>query len=118
MIRHTIVFKLNSNATAETINHAINSMCALQTTLSGIERVIAGECYFHDDKSVNFFSEGMSHCIMIDFIDRHALDNFFKNPMTHSAKDAVIHIAEGGYAGIVGFDFIGTNNPNMGQGST
>ncbi len=106
MIRHTIVFKLNSTATVEKIDHAINSMCSLQSKLPGILRVTAGECYFHDEKSTQFFSEGMSHSIMIDFIDQHALDNFINNPITHLAKDAVLIISEGGYAGIVGFDFI------------
>lgn len=108
MIRHTILFKLNSTATVETIDHAINSMCSLQAKLPGVLQVIAGECYFHDDKSTNFFSEGMSHSIMIDFVDQNALNNFFNDPITHPAKDAVVNITEGGYAGIVGFDFIET----------
>lgn len=106
MIRHTILFKLKPNVTVETIDHAINSMCNLKNKLPGILRVIAGECYFHDDKSTAFFSEGISHGISIDFDDQSALDQFFKDPITHPAKNEIISIADGGYEGIVGFDFI------------
>jgi formylmethanofuran:tetrahydromethanopterin formyltransferase len=107
MIRHIIVFKLSSNSTQEAINDAINGMCALENKLFGILRVIAGESYFHDEKSTRFFSEGMSHSIIIDFVNENALDNFFHDPITHSAKDAVVKIAEGGYAGIVGLNLSG-----------
>ena len=106
MIRHTILFKMKSTTSAEEIDHAINSMCDLQNKLPGILRIIAGECYFHDDKSTSFFSEGLSHGISIDFVDQNALDRFFKDSLAHPAKDEIVNIAEGGYEGIIGFDFI------------
>lgn len=106
MIRHTILFKLKSNTTIESVDHAINSMCDLKSKLPGIIRVVAGECYFHDEKSTEFFSEGISHGISIDFVDQNALDQFFKDSVTHPAKEAVVSVAEGGYKGIIGFDFI------------
>lgn len=32
------------------------------------------------------------------------LKNFFQNPVTHPAKNAIVRIALNGYNGIVGFD--------------
>lgn len=105
MIRHTILFKLKPSVTAEQLDSAINGICDLKNKLDGILSIIAGECYFHDEKSTEFFSDAVSHGISIDFVDRAALDRFFKDPITHSAKNAIVNISEGGYQGIVGFDF-------------
>jgi len=86
------------------IDDAINAMCELQNTLSGIFSIVAGECHFHDDKSTQFFTDGVSHAISIDFQDQASLDRFFNDAVTHPAKDGIVSISEGGYQGIVGFD--------------
>ena len=35
-----------------------------------------------------------------------AVSDFIADPVTHLAKDAIVSNAEGGYEGIVGFDFL------------
>lgn len=42
----------------------------------------------------------------MDFKDQAAYDAFLNDPVTHPAKDNIVSIVEGGYDGIVGFDFI------------
>lgn len=106
MIRHTILFKLRSHVTLDELDSAINGICELKNKLEGMLSIVAGECYFQDDKSTSFFSEAVSHGISIDFVDQTALERFFKDPITHPAKDAIVKIAEGGYDGIIGFDFV------------
>lgn len=114
MIRHTILFKIRSNISADTVAEAIDGMRALQSKLPGIFSIIGDECHFHDDKSIAFFTHdiahGATHCISIDFTDQKALDEFFNNPITHPAKSAIVNITENGYDGIVGFDL---ENPNI-----
>ena len=74
--------------------------------MPGILSIVAGECHFHDDKSTDFFSKGVSHAISIDFQDQASLDKFFNDHITHPAKNAIVNISEGGYQGIVGFDLL------------
>lgn len=108
MIRHTILFKAKSGASNDEIDYALAGMRDLGSQLPGIFAINTGECYFHDDKSREFFAsnmaQGFTHAISIDFTDQQALDVFFSDPLTHPAKNAIINIAENGYDGIVGLD--------------
>jgi hypothetical protein len=106
MIRHTILFKVKAAVSIQEIDDAIHAMCNLQKILPGIFAIVAGECHFHDGKSTDFFSEAVSHAISIDFMDQAGLDRFFNDPITYSAKNMIVNIAEGGYAAIVGFDLM------------
>ena len=47
-----------------------------------------------------------THGFSIDFKDQNDYDAFLNDPLTHPAKDGIVSIAEDGYNGIVGFDFI------------
>jgi len=104
MIRHTILFKIKASATPEELNFAITNIYRLKNKLKGIISILAGECYFQDEKSTAFFSAAVSHGIFIDFDDQTALERFLKDPITHPAKESIVKIVEGGYDGIVGFD--------------
>jgi hypothetical protein len=108
MIRHTILFKVKSNVSTQMVENALTDMEALKHTLPGILTIITGKCRYHDDlhdqKSTNFFVDSVSHAISIDFADQDALNQFFKDPITHPAKEGIVNIAEGGYEGLVGFD--------------
>lgn len=108
MIRHTILFKVKQDVSEETINQVINGLCLLTKNLPDVFSAIGGECHFHDEKSIDFFTHdiahGASHCISIDFTDNNALDSFFENPATYPAKMAIVNITEKGYNGIVAFD--------------
>lgn len=112
MIRHTILFKVKSNATQDDINDAMSSMKELENKLSGIFAIYMDECCFHDEKSREFFIKNIqdiSHAISIDFVDQNALDNFFHNPVTLTAKNKIVNIALNGYQGIIGFNLENTN---------
>lgn len=108
MIRHTILFKVKQNAAEFEIDGALSAMRELAQTLPGVFSVDVGECQFHDEKSRFFFSykmlQGVTHAVSIDFMDENALEDFFVNPATKTAKDLVVKIAENGYKGIIGFD--------------
>lgn len=108
MIRHTILFKFKQNAADFEIDEALAAMRELKERLPGVFAVDAGECQFHDEKSRFFFTykmlQGVTHAVSIDFRDENALEDFFVNPVTSTAKDLVVKIAENGYKGIIGFD--------------
>ena len=108
MIRHTIMFNVKSDVSTQEIEAALTAMQELRNKLPGIFAITTGECNFHDEKSRLFFSYkihmGVSHTVSIDFVDENALEDFFQNPVTHPAKNAIIKIAVNGYNGIVGFD--------------
>jgi hypothetical protein len=108
MIRHTILFNVKPDVTTQEIEEALTAMQDLGNKLQGIFAIHTGECKFHDEKSRLFFSYkmhmGVSHTVSIDFVDENALENFFQNPVTHPAKNAIVRIALNGYNGIVGFD--------------
>jgi len=112
MIRHTILFKVKQSAVEFEINEALAAMRQLEKTLSGVFAVDAGECQFHDEKSRFFFTykmlQGATHAVSIDFVDENALEEFFENPVTKTAKELVVKIAENGYKGIIGFDLENT----------
>lgn len=107
MIRHTILFKVKQSVSKNEIDSALQSFQLLENKLSGISSIVSGECFFHDEKSTRFFMDGVSHAVSIDFKDKAALQQFFEDPVTHPAKNAVVNVAEGGYEAIVGFDLEG-----------
>lgn len=106
MIRHTILFKIKQSTSIESVENALKDFIELKNQLPGILEIIAGECQFHDDKSTHFFNDSVSHGISIDFQDKVAYERFFKDPITHPAKNGIVNIVEGGYEGLVGFDFL------------
>jgi hypothetical protein len=108
MIRHTILFKVKQNAADFEVDEALTAMRELAQSLSGVFAVDVGECQFHDEKSRFFFTykmlQGVTHAVSIDFKDESELEDFFVNPVTKTAKDLVVKIAENGYKGVIGFD--------------
>ena len=108
MIRHTILFKVKQSADKLEIDEALAAMRELARRLPGVFAVDVGECLFHDEKSRFFFTykmlQGVTHTVSIDFTDENALEDFFVNPTTKTAKELVVKIAENGYKGIIGFD--------------
>jgi len=108
MIRHTILFKVKSNAADVEIDNALAAMRELENILPDVFSVDTGECQFHDEKSKFFFTykmlQGVTHAVSIDFMNENALEDFFVNPATRTAKELVVKIAENGYKGIIGFD--------------
>lgn len=102
MIRHIILFKVKHNCPTIAVNQALQNFLSLQKKLIGIEAMMVGECYFHEDNSSEF-----THAISIDFLDKKTLENFFNNPITNFAKDGVVRIAEHGYQGVIGFSING-----------
>jgi len=108
MIRHTILFKVKQNAADFEIVEALAAMRELAQVLPAVFAVDVGECQFHDEKSSFFFTykmlQGVTHAVSIDFKDECAWEDFFVNPLTQTAKDLVVKIAENGYKGIIGFD--------------
>lgn len=114
MIRHTILFKVKSNVTDAEIDSALASMKELKNILPDVFSVDTGECQFHDEKSRLFFTykmlQGVTHAVSIDFFNEQALEDFFVNPATKTAKELVVKIAENGYKGIIGFDLENDNN--------
>lgn len=101
MIRHTILFKLKADVSKKEVEHVFSDILDLVGMLPGILSVTGGTCYFHEERKLPTFSHGFS----IDFESSTARDTFVNHPATHPVKDRIVAIAEGGYAGIVGFDF-------------
>lgn len=106
MIRHMILFKINQAIPLASVENALKDFIEVKKQLPGILEIIAGECQFHDDKSSYFFNDSVSHCISIDFQDKTAYDRFLQDPITHPAKNGLVNIVEGGYEGLIGFDFL------------
>jgi hypothetical protein len=98
IIRHTILFKVKSNAADAEINNALAAMRELENILPDVFSVDTGECQFHDEKSKFFFTykmlQGVTHAVSIDFMNENALEDFFVNPVTRTAKELVVKIAE------------------------
>lgn len=103
MIRHTVLFKLRSNVSKQEVERIFTDILGLTNSLAGILSITGGTCYFHDvaENESQLFSHGFS----IDFQDKKARDAFLNNPITHPVKDNILKIADGGQAGIYGFDF-------------
>ena len=106
MIRHNILFKVKINVPAETVEKAIGEFCELQDKLPNIFSITGGKCQFHGEKSSQFFTQTISHCISIDFKDQAAYTQFLNDPITLPAKKSILNVVEGGYDGLVGFDFM------------
>jgi hypothetical protein len=100
MIRHTILFKLKPSVSKQDVDSACAKFLALQNVLPGIVTMIGGQCDLHEGKGANIFT----HAFSIDFKDNAAMQSFLTDAITHPAKDAILNIAEGGSAGLVGFD--------------
>lgn len=79
----------------------ISEVLALKNKLPGILSIMGGLCDFHDSVYPRQFTHGFS----IDFKDQNALNTFFNDPITHSAKEKIVNHAAGGYDGIIGFNF-------------
>jgi hypothetical protein len=106
MIRHTVLFKVKAGTPNQVVVTAISDFLALKNKLSGLISIVGGKCHFHEQKSSNAFAGTFTHGFSMDFEDQGAYDAFLNDPVTHPAKDGIVNIAEGGYEGIVGFDFI------------
>jgi len=101
MLRHIILFNAKPTVSQTIITQAKAKFLALKNHLPGIVDMMIGECQYHEDNKLLF-----SHAICIDFKNQNALEDFFNNPITHPAKNAVIDIVVNGYAGISGFNII------------
>lgn len=106
MIRHTVLFKVKAGTPNQVIESAITDFLALKNKLPGILSISGGKCHFHEQKSKDAFEAIFTHGFSMDFKDQSAYDTFLNDPVTHPAKDAIVNIAEGGYEGIVGFDYM------------
>ncbi|HEV2613589.1 MAG TPA: Dabb family protein [Gammaproteobacteria bacterium] len=100
MIRHTILFKTKAGLSEQVIEAACADFLSLKKKLPGIVTMVGGRCALHEGKGSNVFS----HAFSIDFLDKKAMNLFLTDPVTHPAKDGIVNIAEGGYAGLMGFD--------------
>lgn len=100
MIRHTIMFKVKPGLSEQTVASSCANFLALKSKLPGIITMMGGKCHLHEGKGGNIFT----HAFSIDFKDQEALDRFLSDPITHPAKDGIVNIADGGYAGLIGFD--------------
>lgn len=100
MIRHTILFKAKSGLSEQVIKMACDDFLALKNQIPGIVTMIGGKCEPHEGKGANVFS----HAFSIDFLDEKAMNLFLTDPVTHPAKEGIVNIAAGGYAGLMGFD--------------
>src|SRR3990167_2793279 len=106
MIRHTVLFKVKAGTPNQAIVSAVSDFLALKGKLPGLLSISGGKCHFHEQKSSNAFASIFTHGFSMDFKDQAAYDAFLNDPVTHPAKDGIVSIAEGGYDGIVGFDFL------------
>ncbi len=100
MIRHTILFKLKSEVPKREIERVFTDILALTSKLEGVTAITGGTCHFHEAGDQVF-----SHGISIDFDNKTSRDAFIGNPITWPVKEHIVSIAEGGHAGIIGFDF-------------
>jgi len=101
MIRHTVLFKLKAHVSKQEVEEVFTEILALTNDLPGIIAITGGTCFFHEKKDIPLFSHGFS----IDFQDKKARDAFFSAPATHPFQNNIVKIADGGTAGILGFDF-------------
>jgi len=104
MIRHTVLFKIKVDTPNQAIANAVSDFLALKDKIPGLVSIYGGKCFFHERKSLDAFANIFTHGFSMDFKDQAAYDLFLNDPITHSAKNSIISIAEGGYDGIVGFD--------------
>jgi hypothetical protein len=104
MIRHTILFKAKPSISEQVITSAIANFLTLKDKLPGVATIIGGKCSFHEAKVAERANHFFTHAFSIDFKDEDALNTFFSDPVTHSAKDDILNIAVGGYEGIIGFE--------------
>ncbi|MDR3491317.1 MAG: Dabb family protein [Gammaproteobacteria bacterium] len=100
MIRHTILFKLKAAVPKREIERVFTDILSLTGKLEGVTAITGGTCHFHEVGEHNF-----SHGFSIDFDNKAARDAFVNDPITWPVKEHLISIAEGGNAGIIGFDF-------------
>lgn len=105
MIKHTVLFKVKAGTPNQTIESAVSDFLALKDKIPGLLSISGGKCHFHAQKSSDAFAGTFTHGFSIDFEDQNAYDAFLSDPLTHPAKDGIVSIAEGGYDGIIGFDF-------------
>jgi hypothetical protein len=103
MIRHTVLFKLKSDVSKLEVERIFTDILGLTNRLVGILAITGGTCYFHDQDEGE--SQIFSHGFSIDFQDKKSRDAFVNNPITHPVKNNILKIADGGQAGIYGFDF-------------
>lgn len=103
MIRHTVLFKLKADVTKQEVERVFTDILGLTSTIGGILSITGGTCYFHksDTNDLPLFSHGFS----IDFLDKKSRDAFMRNPVAIPIQDDIKKIADGGSAGIYGFDF-------------
>jgi hypothetical protein len=101
MVRHTILFKLKQGVSKREVENIFSELLSLTHDLTGVEAIMGGTCYFHEETNSNMFSHGFS----IDFRDSEARALFLANPMTWPIKDKIIDVAEKGMQGVIGFDF-------------
>lgn len=106
MIKHTVLFKIKAATPNQTIESAVSDFLALKDKIPGLLSIAGGKCHFHAQKSLDAFARIFTHGFSIGFKDQKAYDTFLNDPLTHPAKDGIVNIAEGGYDGIVGFDFL------------
>lgn len=106
MIRHTILFKVKPGISEQMITQAIANFLTLKNQLPGLVAIIGGKCTFHEAEVGERANRFFTHVFSIDFKDEDALENFFKNSVTHPAKEGIVNIAMGGYEGIIGFELI------------
>ncbi len=103
MIRHTILFKTKPTVSKKVMDDLVVQLWGLKKYIPGMISVVGGQCEFHEASPATSFSHGFS----IDFNDQKALDSFFEDSITHSVKDSILEIAEGGDKVIIGFNFKG-----------
>ncbi len=101
MIRHTILFKLKAEVPKHELERIFTDILALTNKFHGVSSITGGTCHFHEQDSHLF-----SHGISIDFDNKAARDAFLNDQLSWPpVKDHIMNITEGGYKGIINFDF-------------
>jgi len=99
MIRHCAIFRFKADASEAEIAELLHGFVELQDRIEGLLEVTVGR-----NGSGEGLSQGFNHGIIMDFVDKAAVENYLVHPAHLALAEKVVPRLEAGLDGALPFD--------------
>jgi len=100
MIHHAVLLKFKSSVKKPDIERAFSELAGLKKKIPGIVSFVGGP--YSSPEGLN---QGFTHGFVMAFTDAKARDGYLNHPEHDKVKAVIFPSLEGGFAGVIAFDF-------------
>lgn len=100
MIHHAVLIKFRTAQKKSEIDNAFAELAGLKKKIPGILSFVGGP--YSSPEGLN---QGFTHGFVMTFSDAKARDGYLNHPEHDKVKAKLFPMIEGGFAGVIAFDF-------------